>query len=334
MNGTLANNDSRIDNFNISICSNYSEASPDEKGNDIEPIIFEYCAISIGIIGTLANGIVFAIFILSQKKKAKLATSSEFILNQLALDLFSCVSLILVYGWKILNSQLERNWDSVTCFLFGTETILWAGVTGSTLNLVFITAERYLKIVHNSFHQQHYRKWMTHSLVSFAWIGGTSIFPPNFVSFKITSRVCIAWNRWPHEYDGLLYSCYLLTIQYALPMCVFIFCYWRILAKVRKSAKYFDNCDTVNAHRQSQLVLVKTMVVITVLFTVCWTPNTILFMVTVVESNPGMQSSIWYATVALALFTVCVHPFIYGVRDEAVRKIIAEWLRSYKLYIH
>ena len=116
-------------------------------------------------------------------------------------------------------------------------------------------------------------------------------------------------------------------------MCVFTFCYWRILAKVRKSAKYFDNCDTVNAHHQTQLPLIKTMVIITVLFSVCWTPNTILFMFYVVDSIQGMESSVWFATVALALFTVCVHPFIYGVRDKAVRKLIGEWLKSCRLYI-
>ena len=162
----------------------------------------ECCVIGIGIVGTLANGVVIIIF-LSKARTKKLSTSSEFILNQLSVDLFSCISLILVYGWKIANSTLGKSWNPTVCFLFGPETVLWAGVTSSIVNLIFITLERYLKIVHNPLHQKYYHKWMTHCLVALAWISGSIIFPPNFVSFRSAGGVCIALYSWPNVYDGL-----------------------------------------------------------------------------------------------------------------------------------
>ena len=94
---------------NLSIGNETEEpGSPQVEENNLVELIFLYSVIIVGIVGTLANGIVIMIF-LKQSVGTKLSTSNKLILNQMTIDLISCMSLILVYGWKVGNVKFHRS---------------------------------------------------------------------------------------------------------------------------------------------------------------------------------------------------------------------------------
>ena len=132
--------------------------------------VFQCIVLVMGMIGATANGFVIIILVRSESGKKKAASS--FIINQLALDLFSCVSLILTYIWKLAQVKLTGVWNFILCLTIGSEDILWMGINGSITNLVFITLERYAKIVFPMWHRNYYRNWMTYICIGLAWLNG------------------------------------------------------------------------------------------------------------------------------------------------------------------
>ena len=163
-NGTAENG-----TYTIQIYLNVTTSSPPIESTTLGEYLFLYWIIVVGVIGTIANGSIFSI-ISTQSRFTNMTTSTKFILNQLFCDLVTSASLILVYGWRIAISTLHANWSNVSCILVGGEVPVWLPYGSSIFNLSFITLERYVKIVHNSFHQEYYRDWMTYLIIASTWI--------------------------------------------------------------------------------------------------------------------------------------------------------------------
>ena len=322
-----------VANLNLTECLPKNDTNPfstvvaEQRRTSFEERIFQYCVIVIGIIGTFANGTVITVFV-SQSRKIKITTPHKFILNQLALDFLSCICLVLVYGWKIIDIDFKLTWNFLSCVLVASETLIWATVSASMANLTLITFERYAKIVHTPLYKKYYHSWMTYFLILVSWIAGALItFPPDLVSVDYSNGICEYYSKWPNPYDGLVFSSALFCMNYAIPMLIFIFCYLRILLVMRNSASFFAKDSSASnissAHQKSQVAIIKTIIIITVLFGVCWSPNN--FLLVLIASNiPSlngldMNSSAWYATLFWGFLTVCIHPFIYGARVDIVK---------------
>ena len=196
-----------------------------QRRTSFEERVFQYCVIVIGIIGTFANGTVITVFV-SQSRKIKITTPHKFILNQLALDLLSCICLVLVYGWKIIETDLRFTWNFLSCVFVASESLIWLPVSASIANLILITLERYFKIVHTPLYKKYYHNWMTYFLILISWIVGSLItFPPDVVSVDYSNGICEYFVKWPNPYDGLFFSSAVFCMNYANPMLIFIFCY-------------------------------------------------------------------------------------------------------------
>ena len=104
-------------------------------------VVFQSCVIAIGFIGALANGLVIWILTRSTFNKDRKA-SNTFMLNQLFLDLCSCLLLMLSCIWKLAGARLQGRLNMVLCFLIGSENLQWTCINSSIANLVFIALER------------------------------------------------------------------------------------------------------------------------------------------------------------------------------------------------
>ena len=275
------------------------------EGNNLVEFIFQYSVIIVGIVGTLANGIVIMIF-LKQSNGTKISTSNKLILNQLSIDLFSCMSLILVYGWKVVNVHFYRSWNYLSCGLIESEPLIWSPVISSIMNLMFLTLERYWNIVHNSLYQKYYRNWITVVVISLAWIIGYGLtFPVTVATVNFSDGICSSMN-FPTQLDSIIYIDMVVVVEYVIPVLVFVVCYGHILVTMKASSKNFDNPEggETNAnvrgmHHHRQMKLVKTMMIIIVSFVACWAPtNTLNVLMTAYPQSLAWvwNSSVWYGT--------------------------------------
>ena len=173
---------------------------------------------------------------------------------------------------------------------------------------------------------------MTYVLMASSWLLGFTVQATAGVSLDIhyegTSVICEMYTQWSSAYVGLIYGMSLTVFDYVDPMLVFIFCYLHIIVVFRRSASFFDNTNSnVNQmHRKNEVSIIKTMIIITAVFGICWSFNDFLFVL--VCFNVGnadeltMTSTTWYVSMFLGYFTSTVHPFIYGARDKIVRNFV------------
>ena len=105
---------------------------------------FQCAVVVIGVVGTATNALVlYAMVVSNQHKKQML------IFNQNIFDLCSSLFLILIHTLKLFNIYLTGTLGYWLCMIIYSENLLWIPLTGSLINLLSITVERYLKVVHH-----------------------------------------------------------------------------------------------------------------------------------------------------------------------------------------
>ena len=128
--------------------------------------------ISVGLVGSCANAVVLGAFLL---KKQESKTINKLIVNQIALDLFASVSLVVSYSTKLYENffvYLDSAGSAILCKFIANGVFPVWGLTGSSIGLVMITLERYFKIVHSFGYRKYFCGWMIHAGIALSWMTG------------------------------------------------------------------------------------------------------------------------------------------------------------------
>lgn len=123
-------------------------------------VAFESCVLFIGVVGAISNGTLC--IILAQMEFKKSGSTNTLILNQTTLDFLSCFFIVVIYSVKIQDIYLTGWSGYLLCQFILNELFLWVVLDGSVTGVVFITLERYFKLVHPILHKKYYRKLMNY----------------------------------------------------------------------------------------------------------------------------------------------------------------------------
>jgi len=305
------------------ITGGYSVTSSSSPGSEF---YFHLAVIVIGVVGTAANALIlYALVASNQHKKHAL------IVNQNALDLFSCIFLVITYTVRLCNIRLTGWIGYWLCVLILTDNILWCGIVGSTINLATITIERYIKVVHNI----KLRNWMIYSAIAFAWIGSVvSVAIAVFLTSTVINGVCYVY-MFINKSDELIYFFWHFTSFYVVILLIFIICYGRILLVIRRQAKIMSShnaAGTSTARTQSnqmQTNVIKTMALVSGLFALMWLPNHICILLILLSPNSNLDSG-YYVSLFIAFLYICCNPFIYATKFDPVKEILLGMIRCKK----
>jgi len=150
----------------------------------------------INIIGSLANSMVLTVLTLARQEYG--SSVNTLIINQSAIDLFTCLSVFAIIVVSLADGFVYRDNPIIDHILCGTFSSF--GVTVGKLGLVVITLERYFKIVHAVAHRKHYRNWMTKVGLALPWIGGACLtLIPALGTTKLVDGECLRTRVWPTE---------------------------------------------------------------------------------------------------------------------------------------
>jgi len=232
---------------------------------------FKYAVLAIGIFGTAANATVLYALIAHYVRDEKKRAINLLIINQNLLDLSCCLLLIISITIQTGNINLSGGLGYFLCLFFLTDNAVYCVLYGSTINLVALTIERYLKVVHAIWSKAHLKRWMIHATMAFSWIGGiVSCTPGALISVRVDEGMCTAYFGSPVS-DYVYGSCNLLLFFF-FPLLIFIYCYGRIVVVIRRQMRVMaghnvEGSSQTNASQaQSKRIkwnIIKTMIIVT-----------------------------------------------------------------------
>jgi len=289
---------------------------------------FQLSVLIIEVIGTTANALILYAMVASKQH-----TKHLLIFNQNALDLFTCIFLVITYPVKLFNIPLTGSLGYWLCMLIVSDMFVWIGSLGSVINLATITVERYLMVVHSAWSKKKLRDWMTCSSLAFTWIGSAVYIAILVFSTTVVKHgICLPYTIFKNKSAMFSHYIWYFLSFYVIILFIFIFCYGRILIVIRRQAKVMashtarQSITTQVQSNQIQSNVIKTMIFVSALYAALWLPYYIVVLIT--KLFPGVmmdrKTAItgYYVSVFIAFLYTCVNPFIYATKFEPVNQIL------------
>jgi 7 transmembrane receptor (rhodopsin family) len=288
---------------------------------------FGIVAIVAGAVGTVANGLV--LYVLCTLEEVTKNMTNVLFINQMAADLYSCVMLVIVFSTKVPNIFLQGPGGYWLCYLLISEDMLWFGLNESIMNLASITIERYIMIVHPTWHKNFFRPRMIYAAIIFTWAISVAV---NIASFFPTTVIvdgeCFPLSVFPNQAASVGFGIWNSVSFFLIELVIFVYCYGRILhvlhRRRRVLARQSMNPTTVTDVKamkdvRLQMNIIKTMLIVTIVFVVSWLPNNVYFLMFFSSSDVNVVDTAYDTTILIAFVNVCINPFIYAGKYDLIR---------------
>jgi len=281
------------------------------------------------VVGCLANAYVLLALLLSKNSRA--SNVNVFITHQTILDFTACAFLFLSLVTE--NYEYAKASPSLglfVCWMLGSHVGTTTASNASIAGLVVITIERYVKIVHLVAYRNHYRPWMTRVGILLPWIFSIcTAFIPITATSKVVKGRCIKGRYYASEGIREAWGVAKFLLLYVGPLFIFIFGYWKILAVIRRQRKQVgqgqsqgtSNATTVAQQkgRRTEMNIVRTMVIVSVSFALCYVCMRTYSVLTRFRVVPGI-GSLYLLFSVFSYSNSCLNPFIYATQYEVVRR--------------
>ena len=203
-------------------------------GNTTVEIILLTLQIVIGCIGVIANGIIVIIivgFTSMHKQLGNIFVVNQNIIDCLSSLLLTCQTISLFSMPILVEGQLV---SEMYCRLWQTGWLYWSLFVSSTYNVVVLTIERYLKIVHPIVHKNSFTLWKAKILLVVIWLFGFAFEAAVGVSSTtVQGSQCLIVAIWPNVIIQQMTGYLTVAVLYFIPTLVFTFCYTKMIRSLR-----------------------------------------------------------------------------------------------------
>ena len=300
--------------------------------------------ILIGCAGMLLNALV--VVVLMKAKQLRRKTTNMFIVNQSVIDFFASLFLVATS----MNNYNSAGYGGLAgefyCRIWEMKVPMWSLFMSSTYNLVALTTERYLQVIHPIKHKTSFGEKQAIVMMAMAWlIGPVYNFPLTGLTSGISpvDGTCLHMTEWPS--DNVRHLCGVLTfiLEFALPLFVLVFCYARMIGRIRRkihpkpshpaesaptpapnlqgqSAPYVAKNSRVETMGRVSRNLLKTLILVSVGFFLCWVWNQVFFLLFNTGYPIEYGSPFYHFTVYAAFLNSCLNPGIYIAQYHPIQK--------------
>ncbi|XP_033105947.1 trace amine-associated receptor 3-like [Anneissia japonica] len=285
--------------------------------------------------GIVLNSVVTGVFMYTRMYRKSLLHG--LIVQQSFVDFFGCCFFLIFYN----QDAPSGNWGRAFC---RSRSLFWFASSTSTYNLLIITIERFIAVVHP----------ITYRKKSIGKRSRLFYIIPYIIGFLISFHLAIIAdlnddligecvynaNRGFSLFSGLV----IFTGLFFLPACFMSYCYGRILMVFRKRAKARqENAargpggtdkppNKRSYHVSTQRNLVYTMLFVVIGFIFTTAPNFTMYLVYNIcrcfEFSTILAHEI---TVLIYACNMCINPIIYGAKMNEFRSgVLNIWRRTIK----
>jgi len=303
-------------------------ASQGGSGQTIDVTLYEICVVVIGVIGIVANGAVLSALL---NRKLRSRANNLLIINQVSLDLYSSVLLVITFSVQMSVQTFFEPSSSAICKLF----FGYVGVHASITSLALITLERYVKIVYHIYHRKYYKNWMTTVAVVICWLSGfLNTFTTPFTLVLSDGNCNYSLDFFGSAQVATIYSVLLTIWHYVVPIIIFVLSYVHIFITVRRSSQIGhggmaavvpgtsnDGGSGAPHMSKTQMSIVRTCMIVSLTFTICWFLSNCVYFLSVINMEIlDNNSSLSFISTFIGFFNMCVNPFIYALSLDGVKK--------------
>ena len=259
-------------------------------------------------------------------KKVKSNFFNLLLLNLSISDIMSCISILpyAIVDPSWLRSLTQINADISCTFTYG-QTPFWVATVASLFTLSYISAIRYVFIVH--LRKSLRLRWLKQRsasvrLLLITWPLASCILLVNFFSYRYNRDNEICVREWPENFNGQIYGLMTAIFGFVLPMIILIF----TLVSIKISLKRQIRQSTQNQSNQKTVKLLGTLVLVFFIFWgpffVYWTLSTIAGSVTFANGIDGQlqRMRVIRCVVLVALFNTIVNPLIYALQCDDIKQ--------------
>jgi len=295
-------------------------------------LYFQYALIGIGIIGTAANALVLYALIVHNALEIKKRLVNYLIINQNSLDLSCCVILVINLSIKVSNIYLTGALGYVLCSILISGNATYCLLNASVINLMSITIERYLKVVYPFWSKKNLKTWMIKAAIVFSWIVGIlSMGPLGFLTSLVVEGTCMGYLLYfeiPEIKNG--YGAWNFVSFFLIPLIIFVYCYGHIVVVMRKQTRVMAGHNVEGSavsasqtqNKRIKWNIIKTMIIVSVFFIVCWFPLNVYTMVVENVLKTSAHTIGYLVAVFLPYVNISMNPFIYATKHDGVRRIL------------
>ncbi|XP_068631453.1 RYamide receptor-like [Battus philenor] len=320
------------------ICS-LNTSSEDFLSSTLFQICIYFLYSTVFVMALIGNGLVC--FVVRNSPRMKTVTN-YFIVNLAVGDIlmtlfcvpFSFVSMLILRYWPF---------GSVMCKVVNYSQAVSVFVSAYTL--LAISIDRYMVIMWPL--RPRLRKTSAKLVVVAVWGGALATAGPIAVVSEIqrptnwhqecNADICL--EQWSSPDQSHYYTCALMVLQFLLPLTALVCTYARIAHVVwggRPPGEALSDRDTRMQHSKRKMV--KMMVTVVAVFTVCWLPlNTFIILWTIHEKDeewatwPGMPY-VWFVCHWLAMSHSCYNPIIYCYMNARYKRGYKQALSCFQCY--
>ena len=325
-------------------------------------------AIKLVIACTGIVGNVLVVVVIMKYRKLFQQVKSVYIINQSFIDAVVSALLILTLFVRKQTIPVALAQNSLFCKLILSQFHLWGMMLSSTYNLMAISIDRYMAIVHPLWHKISFTKTKANALLVFIWLFGV-LFVGSFTIPTSGVRRGRCWTSylWPSRRVAAMVGMLSIFVNMILPIIVHCVCYVTILKVLRKrtsqvtpnenrdkgiatmgqgnqmsdtgvlpstsvDAKSFQSTTTTVAsvNEGAKRNVIDTLAIVTACYFLCWIPNK-LYTVLYMMGKITVFGDLYQVTVVLVFINFCINPIIYIAKYDAFKKGVAMLFRRQQI---
>ncbi|XP_001652376.3 tachykinin-like peptides receptor 99D [Aedes aegypti] len=280
------------------------------------------------IVATVGNLVV--IWIVLANKRMRTVTNYFLVNLSIADAMVSTLNVTFNYTY-----MLNLDWPFGTLYCKISQFVAILSICASVFTLMAISIDRYMAIMNPL--RPRMGKRATLCIAAAIWIVGIIISSPMllfFTTFELQDRV-VCYSEWPdgpsnHSMQEYVYNVIFMFLTYFLPIGSMSFTYARVGLELWGSKSIGECTQRQLENIKSKRRVVKMMMVVVVIFAVCWLPFQIYFIATSyypeLTDKPYIQE-VYLGIYWLAMSNSMYNPIIYCWMNSRFRRGFQQFFR-------
>ncbi len=281
----------------------------------------------LGCFGILGNGLV--IYVILRYKPMLKHFNNLYIINQSIIDFVSSILMLMHTPICNLTPDLRGVSGPLYCLLYTSRVFYWLSVMASTYNLVLLTCDRYMSVVHVVWYKTSMTKKRVYMLLAITWfIGFIIYFPWGIASSGIVNEVCYTWTLYSYPSTRIVLGIFNLLITFPIPTVIMVCCYIKMAAVLKNQGKVSPSHSShVEKQRQdkmnkARINILVTMTIMGLCFVCCWASSSIYYFLYTLGYPFQRDTAFYQFTVYATNFNSLINPILYVIFYKQFKKAV------------